>query len=91
MNIAGEPTWSNLQEAVRVVAYPRFLKKTLGTALLVGVVQFLINHLDELLRGQAQKRLRACDPPKAMKWAEGYGLLWSPIRNWRFSRRRFSS
>jgi hypothetical protein len=57
LNIAGEPTWSNLQEAVRVVAYPRFLKKTLGTALLVGVVQFLINHLDELLRGQAQSSM----------------------------------
>jgi hypothetical protein len=51
---AGEPTWSSLQEAIHVLAYPPFLRKTIGTALFVGIVQFLINHLDEVLRGEAQ-------------------------------------
>jgi hypothetical protein len=41
-------------EAIRVLAYGPFLKRTIGTALFVGIVQFLINHLDEVLRGQAQ-------------------------------------
>ena len=51
--LADHPTWINLREAIRVVVYPPFLKKTSGTALLVGLVLFLINHLDEVLRGQA--------------------------------------
>lgn len=38
--------WGN-----RVVAYPPFLKKTVRTALIVGLVLFFINHFDEVLTG----------------------------------------
>jgi len=46
-------TWSTFREAIRVVCYPPFLRKTTATALVIGLVLFSINHLDEVLRGQA--------------------------------------
>jgi membrane protein required for beta-lactamase induction len=48
-----EPTWTNWHEALRVVVYRPYLKRTLLVALIVGSVLFVINHLDEVLRGQA--------------------------------------
>ncbi len=48
-----QPTWTNWQEALRVVVYGPYLKRTLLVALIVGSVLFAINHLDEVLRGQA--------------------------------------
>jgi hypothetical protein len=47
------PTWTTLREAIRVVLYPPFLKKSVLTAAAVGSVLFSINHLDEVIRGQA--------------------------------------
>ena len=57
-----------------MIAYPRFLKKTLGTALFVGIVQFLINHFDELLRGQTQNSM----------WLKGVLTCFVPfiVSNW---------
>jgi hypothetical protein len=46
-------TRSTFREAVRVVSHPPFLKKTTGTALLIGLVLFSINHLDEVIRREA--------------------------------------
>jgi hypothetical protein len=50
---AGQPTWVSFGEAIRVVLHPPYLKKTTGTALVVGFVLFSINHLDEVMRGEA--------------------------------------
>jgi hypothetical protein len=74
LNTAGEPTWSNLGDALRVIVYPRFFKKTIGTALFVGIVQFLINHLDEVLRGQTQTSI----------WVKGIFTCFVPfiVSNW---------
>lgn len=47
------PTWSTWHEIFRVIKYPPYLKKTVRIALIVGSVLFLINHLDEVVRGQA--------------------------------------
>jgi hypothetical protein len=47
------PRWSRWNEIFRVVFYPPYLKKTARIALIVGSVLFLINHLDEVVRGQA--------------------------------------
>ncbi len=47
------PTWASWREAVRVVAYPPHLRKTLLIALAVGTVLFGINQLDVVLRGDA--------------------------------------
>jgi hypothetical protein len=47
------PTWTTFREAIRVVVYPPFLKKTILTSFAVGLVLFSINHVDEMLRGQA--------------------------------------
>lgn len=47
------PTWTTFREAIRVVVYPPFLKKTILTSVSVGFVLFSINHVDEILRGQA--------------------------------------
>ena len=50
---SGPPTWSNWHEIPRVVRYPPYLKKTVRITLIVGSLLFFINHLDEVLRGQA--------------------------------------
>jgi hypothetical protein len=47
------PTWDQWPEIGRVVFYPPYLKKTARLALIVGSILFAINHLDEVLRGQA--------------------------------------
>jgi hypothetical protein len=47
------PTWTRWREIPRVVGHPPFLRRTAGTALVVGTVLFAINHLDEVIRGQA--------------------------------------
>jgi hypothetical protein len=44
--------WTTWTEALRVVTHRPYLKKTVSTALVVGLVLFAINHLDEVLRGQ---------------------------------------
>jgi hypothetical protein len=48
-----QPTWTSWHEAVYVVVYRPYLKRTLLVAFIVGSVLFAINHLDEVLRGQA--------------------------------------
>lgn len=50
----GQPTWTTWREAVHVVLHPPYLKKTVRIALTVGAVLFLINHLDEVMRGEAK-------------------------------------
>lgn len=47
------PTWSAWHEAVRVVAHPPHLRRTLSIALVVGTLLFCINQLDVVLRGDA--------------------------------------
>ena len=47
------PTWGSWREIGRVVLYRPYLKKTVRLALIVGSILFVINHLDEVLRGQA--------------------------------------
>ena len=48
-----EPTWGTFRDVIRVVSYPPFLRKTSATGLLIGLALFSINHLDEVLRGEA--------------------------------------
>jgi hypothetical protein len=46
-------TWSRWYEALRVVGHPPYLKRTVRIALIVGLVLFTINHLDEVIAGRA--------------------------------------
>jgi len=46
-------TWSTFREAIRVVCYSSSLRKTTATVLVIGLVLFSINHLDEVHRGRA--------------------------------------
>ncbi len=46
-------TWSTPREAVDVLARPRHLRRTVGIALVVGTLLFVINQLDVVLAGQA--------------------------------------
>jgi hypothetical protein len=46
-------TWGTPGEAVRVVAHGPNLLRTTVTALIVGTVLFVINHLPAVLAGQA--------------------------------------
>jgi hypothetical protein len=68
------PTWTTLSEALRVLAYPPFFKKTCLTALAVGLLLFSINHLDDVLRGQAH----------AATWVKGAATCLVPycVSNW---------
>jgi hypothetical protein len=50
---ADAPTWRTWREALRVVAYPPHLRKTVTIALVVGTILFVINQLDVVLRGDA--------------------------------------
>ena len=50
------PTWATWREALRVVVWWPHLSKTVGVALVVGTILFAINHLDEVLRGEATWR-----------------------------------
>ena len=47
------PTWTKWSEIGSIILSPQYLKKTLRIALIIGSILFLINHLDEVLRGQA--------------------------------------
>ena len=47
------PTWAKWYEIPRVVSHPPFLRRTIGIAFVVGTILFAINHLDEVIRGQA--------------------------------------
>jgi len=47
------PTWSRWYEALRVVGHPPYLKRTIRIALIVGLILFTINHLDEVITGRA--------------------------------------
>ena len=51
-NVMDPPTWTNKQEVFHIIVHPPYLKKTIRIALAVGSVIFLINHLDEVLRGE---------------------------------------
>ncbi|HWK11823.1 MAG TPA: nitrate/nitrite transporter NrtS [Vicinamibacterales bacterium] len=50
------PTWTTWREAIRVVMWPPHLTRTIRVALVVGTILFAINHLDEVLRGEATWR-----------------------------------
>lgn len=47
------PAWQTRAEAIRVVVHRPHLRHTLTTALIVGTILFVINHLDTVLRGGA--------------------------------------
>jgi hypothetical protein len=51
------PRWSRWREAPAVVFHLPYLRRTLGIAGVVGTVLFAINHLDEVLQGQATTRM----------------------------------
>jgi hypothetical protein len=51
------PRWSTWGEAPAVVFHLPYLRRTLGIAGVVGTVLFAINHLDEVLEGQATARI----------------------------------
>ena len=51
--VAGPPKWSTWREAVRVVLYPRYLRRTVAIAIIVGTVLFAINQLDVVVHGDA--------------------------------------
>lgn len=53
MGSESPPTWQTPAQALRVVVYRPNLIRTLATALIVGTVLFLINHLDTVLSGAA--------------------------------------
>jgi len=46
-------TWSTWGEAVAVCASAHNLRRTIGVALVVGTLLFVINQLDVVLRGDA--------------------------------------
>jgi hypothetical protein len=50
---AGPPKWSTWREALRVVFYPRYLRRTVAISIVVGTVLFAINQLDVVVRGDA--------------------------------------
>ena len=53
-DVAARPSvWNNWHEAVGIIGAPRHLRKTVGVALVVGTVLFLINQLDVVLRHDA--------------------------------------
>ena len=53
MNQTSPPAWTTWNEAFAVVIHPPFLIRSIRTSLLVGTTLFLINHLDEVISGQA--------------------------------------
>lgn len=50
---ASSPTWERLRECPRCIGHRPYLYRTLATALFVGTVLFIINHLDVVVAGQA--------------------------------------
>lgn len=53
MQLMDSPTWANWREAVAICRYPRYLRRTVGVALLIGTILFSINHLDTVVGGHA--------------------------------------
>jgi hypothetical protein len=51
------PTWSRWTEIPAVVLHLPYLKRTLGVALTVGSMLFVINQLDVVLDGRADWRV----------------------------------
>jgi hypothetical protein len=51
--VGGPPKWSTWREAVGVVLYPRYLRRTAAIAIVVGTVLFAINQLDVVVHGDA--------------------------------------
>ncbi len=49
------PTWSKWYQVFGVIGHRPYLKKTVGIALIVGTVLFLINHLDEVIGGRGTR------------------------------------
>lgn len=47
------PMWSDVREAVMVIAHPPHLRRTLLTTVIVGALLFGINQLDVVLAGDA--------------------------------------
>jgi hypothetical protein len=47
------PKWSTWREAIRVVLYPAYLRKTVAIAIVVGTLLFAINQLDVVVGGDA--------------------------------------
>lgn len=47
------PKWSTWREAIRVVLYPAYLRRTVAISIVVGTVLFAINQLDVVVRGDA--------------------------------------
>lgn len=50
---ASSTSWTTWREALAIATRPAFLKKTIRTALFIGTVLFLINHMDEVVSGRA--------------------------------------
>ncbi len=48
-----EATWTTPGQALRVIARPTYLRRTISIALVVGTILFAINQLDVVLRGDA--------------------------------------
>jgi hypothetical protein len=51
--VAGPPKWSTWREAIRVVLYPAYLRRTVAIAIVVGTLLFAINQLDVVVHGDA--------------------------------------
>ena len=57
VDTAEPPTWTGWRQIGSVIFHPPYLKKTLRIALIVGTVLFAVNHLDEVLHGQATMKV----------------------------------
>jgi hypothetical protein len=53
LTAGNSPTWTTPREALRVVRYRPYLRKSVLVALIVGTVLFAINHLDVVIAGDA--------------------------------------
>jgi hypothetical protein len=69
-----QPAWTRWSEVFQVMAHPPYLRKTAGTAVVVGAVLFGINHLDEVVQGKAS----------AATWIKGAATCLVPfcVANW---------
>jgi hypothetical protein len=74
MSIDRNPTWSRWNEIPAVIFHLPYLKRTLGVALTVGSVLFVINHIDVVIDGQADWRV----------WVKGLLTCFVPfcVSNW---------
>lgn len=72
-----DPSWSSWREAIGVILHRPFLARTSRIAIFVGVLLFLINHFDEIWRGDVptstwMKGLASCLVPFAVA---NWGIL----------------